>query len=35
MELEDEVTQEYTRDANIGGATLGDKLKEQLAKQSS
>jgi small subunit ribosomal protein S1 len=35
MELEDEVTQEYTRDANVGGATLGDKLKEQLAKQSS
>ncbi len=35
MELEDEVTQEYSRDSNIGGATLGDKLKEQLAKQSS
>lgn len=35
MELEDEVTQEYSREANIGGATLGDKLKEQLERQSS
>ena len=35
MELEDEVTQEYSRDANVSGATLGDKLKEQLEKQSS
>ena len=35
IELEDAVTQEYSREANVSGATLGDKLKEQLAKQSS
>ena len=35
MELENEVTQEYSREANVSGATLGDKLKEQLEKQSS
>jgi small subunit ribosomal protein S1 len=35
MELEDAVTQEYSREANVSGATLGDKLKEQLEKQSS
>jgi small subunit ribosomal protein S1 len=35
MELEDKVTQEYSREANVSGATLGDKLKEQLEKQSS
>ena len=35
MEIEDEATQEYSRDANISGTTLGDKLKEQLEKQSS
>jgi len=35
MELENAVTQEYSREANVSGATLGDKLKEQLEKQSS
>lgn len=35
LELEDEVTQEYSRGSNVTGATLGDKLKEQLEKQSS
>jgi len=35
MEIEGEAVQEYSRDAKIGGATLGDKLKEQLSKQSS
>ena len=35
MEIEGEAVQEYSRDAKIGGATLGDKLKEQLDKQSS
>jgi small subunit ribosomal protein S1 len=35
MELEDAVTQEYSRGSNVSGATLGDKLKEQLEKQSS
>ena len=34
-EIEGEVTQEYARDANLGGAKLGDKLKEQLSKQTS
>ncbi len=34
LELEDEVTQEYSRGSNVIGATLGDKLKEQLEKQS-
>lgn len=34
-ELEGEVTQEYARDASLGGATLGDKLKEQLSKQTT
>ena len=35
MEMEDAVTQEYSRGSNVSGATLGDKLKEQLEKQSS
>ena len=35
MELEDKVTQEYSRESSVSGATLGDKLKEQLEKQSS
>lgn len=35
LEIEDETTQEYTRGSNISGATLGDKLKEQLDKQTS
>jgi small subunit ribosomal protein S1 len=35
LEIEDAATQEYSRGANISGATLGDKLKEQLEKQSS
>jgi len=35
MEIEGEAVQEYGRDAKMGGATLGDKLKEQLDKQSS
>ncbi|MGB5708713.1 MAG: 30S ribosomal protein S1 [Arenicellales bacterium] len=35
MEIEGKAVQEYSRDAKIGGATLGDKLKEQLSKQSS
>lgn len=35
MEIEGEAVQEYSRDATIGSATLGDKLKEQLNKQSS
>ncbi len=34
MEIEGEAVQEYSRDAKIGSATLGDKLKEQLSKQS-
>ena len=34
-EIEGEVTQEYARDASLGGAKLGDKLKEQLSKQTS
>jgi len=34
-ELEDKVAQEYSRDTNVAGATLGDKLKEQFEKQSS
>ena len=34
LELEDEVTQEYSRGSNVIGTTLGDKLKEQLEKQS-
>ena len=35
LELEDAVTQEYSREANVSSAKLGDKLKEQLEKQSS
>ena len=35
MEIEDAAVQEYSRDANVSGATLGDKLKEQLDKQAS
>jgi small subunit ribosomal protein S1 len=35
LEIEDAATQEYSRGSNISGATLGDKLKEQLEKQSS
>ena len=35
MEIEGEAVQEYSRDSKMGGATLGDKLKEQLSKQSS
>ncbi len=35
MEIEGEVVQEYSRDSKVGGATLGDKLKEQLSKQTS
>ncbi len=35
LELEDEVTQEYSRESSVSGVTLGDKLKEQLDKQSS
>jgi small subunit ribosomal protein S1 len=35
MEIEGEVVQEYAREASLGSATLGDKLKEQLSKQSS
>ena len=34
LELEDEATQEYSRAPNVIGATLGDKLKEQLEKHS-
>ena len=34
-ELEGEAAQEYARDANLETAKLGDKLKEQLGKQSS
>ena len=35
MEIEGEVVQEYSRESTMGSATLGDKLKEQLSKQSS
>ncbi|NKB61567.1 MAG: 30S ribosomal protein S1 [Gammaproteobacteria bacterium] len=35
MELEGEVVQEYSGQASMGSATLGDKLKEQLSKQTS
>ena len=35
MEIEGEAVQEYSRESAIGSATLGDKLKEQLNKQSS
>ncbi len=35
MEIEGEAVQEYSRESAIGSATLGDKLKEQLSKQSS
>ncbi len=35
LEIEDEATQEYSRGTSISGATLGDKLKVQLEKQSS
>ncbi len=35
MEIEGESVQEYSRDSKMGGATLGDKLKEQLSKQNS
>lgn len=34
MEIEDEAAQEYSRESNVGSAALGDKLKEQLDKQS-
>ncbi len=33
-EVEGEVAQEYARDGNLEGAKLGDKLKEQLSKQT-
>ena len=33
-ELEGEAAQEYARDAGLEGAKLGDKLKEQLSKQT-
>ena len=33
MEIEDEAVQVYSRDSNVSGATLGDKLKKQLDKQ--
>ena len=33
LEIEDEATHEYSRESNISGATLGDKLKAQLEKQ--
>ncbi len=35
MELEKVATKEYARGANVGSATLGDKLKAQLEKKSS
>ncbi len=35
MELEGKVVQEYSGQASMGSATLGDKLKEQLSKQTS
>ena len=35
MELEGEALQEYSREPVTSGMTLGDKLKEQLSKQSS
>ncbi|MEM7194781.1 MAG: S1 RNA-binding domain-containing protein, partial [Pseudomonadota bacterium] len=35
MEIEGEAVQEYSRDTSMGSATLGDKLKAQLDKQSS
>ena len=35
MEIEGEAVQEYSRESSMGSATLGDKLKEQLNKQSS
>ena len=35
LEIEEKTTQEYARGSSISGATLGDKLKEQLEKQSS
>jgi small subunit ribosomal protein S1 len=35
LEIEDEVVQEYSRESNVSGATLGDKLKEQLDRQTS
>jgi hypothetical protein len=35
MEIEGAAVQEYSRDATIGSATLGDKLKEQLNKQNT
>ncbi len=34
-EIEGEAMQEYARDATMGSAKLGDKLKEQLDKQTS
>ena len=34
LEIEDETTQEYARESSISGATLGDKLKVHLNKQS-
>ena len=34
-ELEGEAAEEYGRDAGLEGAKLGDKLKEQLSKQTS
>ncbi len=33
LEIEDEAVQVYSRDSNVSGATLGDKLKKQLDKQ--
>ena len=35
FELENEMKQEYKKRSSVTGATLGDKLKEQLEKQSS
>jgi small subunit ribosomal protein S1 len=35
LEIEDKVVQEYSRESNVSGATLGDKLKEQLDRQTS
>ncbi len=35
MDLEGAAVQEYSRDASRQGATLGDKLKEQLTRQES
>lgn len=34
MEIENEAAQEYSQESNISSAALGDKLKEQLDKQS-